>query len=672
MRRLALLKLMSWCLFPGLLPVSAGAASPVWRVAARAAWVQDVPAGAAQPLHDRQIRVTAEGDDRYEHTLLPLTADQAAEHAPQLTVSVDPRFQELEIHALRLTHAAADPKVFTSAQIRQFIKTRAAETDPRRLALNPLQQISLQIPGIKTGDVLECEYTVHSQAAHFAGVIAGHYASQWLSGGAQPLRWERLRVLWPRDRNLQYRISPAAAAGTPQIRNATGELEILWRDEVAPVLEPDTPRWFSPQSVVQLSDFSDWTQVSRLLAAQYGASDTVDQAPSGPPATPQMVLDALRLVQDKIHAFNVGAGPFLPTEPAALLQRGFGDSRDLARLLLSVLRRLGVDAQVALADTHRGALLDEALPSPYILDAALVLVRSGTTRYWINPAAPGPATQLPTTDTADLRHALLIAPRDGKVALLPPPPPDSWLRSVRQQFDLHAGNAQPATLTVTTQFQGGWAQAVRADLFGQSPAQLQLTQVQSVAQDYPDASPDGDVRLQELAARQTLELTARFRLPRPFGDPRHPQFSFFAEGLADTVEPRDDTTRHLPLSVPWPLQLEQHISASLPPDLRVLPGRSVVENPAFRYEREVRFTRGRLDITHSYVALSDHVDPADYSRYLTANAQVYALLGLQVRPDEPGWRRALDWLGDYWLLIIATVAVIGTLALGAWRRLRRA
>lgn len=670
MRRLALLKLLSWCLIPGLVPLSASAASPLWRVSPRAAWVQDAPPQAAPPLRDRQIRVTPAGDDRYERTRLPLGREQTADHAAQVTIDVDPRFQGLEIHGLRLSHGA-DTKDFTAAQIRQLVKTRAAETDPHRLALNPVLQISLQVPGTQIGDVLECEYTVHTVAARYSGVIPGHYASQWLAGAEQPLRWERLRVLWPPERHLQYRISPAAAGGAPQVRYEPGELEILWRDEVAPVAEADTPRWFSLRSLVQLSDFSDWTQVATLLAAQYGATES-DPAPSGPAASQQMILDGLRLVQDKVHAFNAGAGPFVPTEPAALLQRGFGDSRDLARLLLSMLQRLGVDAQVALADSHRGALLDEALPSPYILDAALVLVRSGTSRYWLNPAGPGPATQLATTDTADLRHALLVAPSGGKVVLLPAPPPDSWLRSLVQQFDLRQGNTRPASLVVTTQFQGGWAQAVRTDLLAQSRAQLQLTQMQGVAQDYPDAVPDGDVQLQDLPAAHTLELTAHFHLPRPFGDPHHPHFGFFAEGLSDAVQPRDEATRRLPLSVPWPLKLEQHIVASLPPDVRVLPGTSVVENPAFRYQREVRFTPGRLDITHTYVARSDHVDPADYPRYLAANAQVYELLGLQVRPDEPGWRRALDWLDDYWLLIIATLAVISTVALGAWRRLRRA
>jgi hypothetical protein len=671
MRRLAVLQLLAWCLTPGLLPFTAAAAQPAWRVAPREAWVQQTPATTA-PLHDRQIRVTAAGDDRYEHTLLPLTREQSGGHSSPVSLTLDPRFQVLVIHALRLTRAGGTATDFSAAQLRAQVRTQAVEANPHQLEWNPLLLISLEVPGAQAGDVLECEYTVHSLAAQYPGVIGGHYASQWLSGAEQPLRWERLRVLWPPARALQYRVIPGAAGGTPQIQSRPGELDLQWRDLAPLAAEPDMPRWLNLQSLVQLSDFSDWAQVATLLTPQYGAAAPVTQQPPGAAATPDMILEALRLVQAKVHATNVaGSGPFVPADPAALLQRGFGDSRDLARLLVSVLRRLGVDAQVALGDSRRGALLDESLPSPYILDAALVLVRSGTTRYWINPAAAAPSTQLPTTDSADLRHVLLLAARGGKVVLVPPPPPDSRLRAVLQQFDLHAGNARPATLTVTTQFRGGWAQAVRADLLAQTGAQLALTQIQGVAQDYPQASAVGEVQLQDLPARQTVQLTARFRLPRPFGAGEDPHFGFFAEALVDAVQPRDEATRRFALSLPWPLQLEQHMEATLPPDLRVIPGRIVIENPAFRYQRDVRFAPGKLDITHRYVALSDHVDAADYPRFLAANAQVYQLLGLQVRPDEPAWQRALERLGDHWLQIIAAGAVVATLSVAGWRRLRR-
>jgi len=671
MRCLALPQFLAGCLIAGLLPVNA-AAEASWSVAPREAWVQGAAADAAPPLHDRQIRLTAAGDDRYERTLLPLMAEQTGEHAAQLSWSVDPRFQVLVIHTLRLSRAGGNATTFSAAQIHALISTQAAEPDPHKLELDPRLQLRLELPDAQPGDVLECEYTVHSLALRFAGVIGGHYAAQWPSGAEQPLHWERLRVLWPPARSLQYRLIPGAAGDTPQIQTGSGELDIQWRNLVPVAAEADTPRWFTRQDQVQLSDFSDWSEVATRLAPLYDAAVPIVKQPANAAATPAMILDALRLVQSKVHALSVaGDGPYVPADPAALLQRGFGDSRDLARLLVSLLRRLGVDAQVALADSRRGALLDRSLPSPYVLDSALVLVRAGDRRYWINPAAIAPASALPTTDTADLRHALLLGASGGKVVLLPPPPADSRLRSLLQQFELRAGNSRPGTLTVTTQFQGGWAQSVRADLLAQTQAQLQLTQIQGVAQDYPDASPVGAVQLQDLPDRQLVQLTARFSIPRPFGEAQHPYFSFFAEGLADAVQPRDELTRRLPLGVPWPLKLEQHIQATVPPDVHVLGSTTVIENPAFRYQREVRFTAGRLDILHSYVARSDHVDPADYPRFLAANAQVYQLLGLRVQPDASWWQRARDWLGLYWLVLIISAVGMGTLAATVWGWVRR-
>jgi hypothetical protein len=366
----------------------------------------------------------------------------------------------------------------------------------------------------------------------------------------------------------------------------------------------------------------------------------------------------------------VGDGPYVPAEPALVLRRGYGDSRDTARLLVMLLRRVAIDAQVALANS-RGVALDESLPSPFMLDTAVVVARAGGSEYWLNPAAPGPAAALATTDPADLRRALLISPTGGRLVVLPRPAPDSRVRSVTQQFDLRGGSTQSAVLTLTTQFRGSWAQAVRAQLLAQSPAQLQLTQIQSVAQDYPDATANGEVTLEDLPQRQLLQVSARFRIPRPFGDGRDPQFSFFAEALSDSVQPRDEATRRYPLELPWPLQLEQHIAAALPPDFAAPEGRQVIDNPAFRYRREVRFEHGVLHIDHRYMALADHVDPADYPKFLQASAQVYQALGVRVQARGFSWDRALASLGQHVFALCGLAALIVVAGAG-WLRLRRA
>jgi hypothetical protein len=653
-------------LLVGLLTCATGLAAPAWQLAPRASWVQDSPQPAGVPLHDRQIHITAAGDERYEHLVVRLTAAQSGEHATQLSTSVDPRYQQLVFHSLRLKHRGDDIKALTAAQIGALLRSQASEPDPQQQALNPRLQVSLALPEARPGDLLEYEYTVQSRTTQFPALFAGHYAALWFRDGDHTVQWERLRVTWPPERTLQYRLS---GGGAPRVTSRVGELEIQWRDPSPAVTEADTPPWFEPRGSVQLSDFSDWSEVAALLAAQYGEPSA--PAAAAAPQAPPMILDALRLLHAKVRAINVGAGPYLPTDPAVVLQRGFGDSRDLARVLAGLLRRVGIDARVALGDSHRGALLPTRLPSPFILDAALVVARNGQTEYWLNPAAPGPPVQLATTDTTDLRHALLLAPRGGQLVSLPAPAPDSRLHLVSQQFDLRAGNSQPATLTMTSQFHGGWAQAVRADLATQSPAQQRLTQLQNIVQDYPAATDEGDVQLQDLADGETLQLTARFRIPRPLADAPDPHFDFFAEALAEAVAPRDESTRQFPLGLPWPLKLEQRITAALPPHFTAPLGTLRIGTPAFRYQREVWVTPGTLHITHSYLALSDQVAPADYPKFLEANAQVYRALAVRAQPAASAWQPLFDWIGNYLLVIIAGVAVVGTLLTGAWRRMRR-
>ena len=666
MRARALLRPLIWCLLAGLQPLAASAAA-LWQLAPRPPWVAELPPGTAQPLHDRQIHISDAGDERYEHTVLTLTELTSGADSVQLSEVLDPRYQQLQFHSLRLSGANAS-RVFSAGQIRALLHTRPMQSEPQRAQLDPRVQLSLQLPDARAGDVLDCEYTVQSLTGGFAGLIPGHYAAQWPSAEAQPLHWMRLRVLWPAARPLQYRVIPGVGAATPQVRSGSGELELQWRDLAPATEEADTPRWFAPRGLVQLSDFTSWSEVAARLRTRYEVPGPGTPMPAGSAATPAMILEALHLVQSKVRVLNGSAQvPYQPAEPAALLQRGFGDGHDVARLLVSLLRRLGLDAHIALADTHRGAVLDSDLPNPYVLDAALVQVRSGGLEFWINPAA-APGGELPTTDSGDLRHALLIGSEGGKMILLPPPAPQSRMRSVWQQFDLRAGNTRPATLNVTTRFLGTWAQAVRADLLTQSQAQLQLTQMHNVTQDYPDASPAGEVARAEEPQDQSFKLLANFRLPRPFGSSADPHFDFFAETLAAAVMPRDEPRRLMPLSVPWPLELEEHIDALLPPEFTAVEGSTTIATPAFRYQREVRVTPGRVLITHRYVTLSDHVDAADYPGYLAANAQVYKLLGVQVRAQQSAWRRRLDRLGDYLLQIVIAAGVLVMLAIALWRR----
>src|SRR5262249_44776999 len=133
---------------------------------------------------------------------------------------------------------------------------------------------------------------------------------------------------------------------------------------------------------------------------------------------------------------------------------------------------------------------------------------------------------------------------------------------------------------------------------------------------------------------------------------------------------RDEATRRYPLDLPWPLTLEEHISAALPANFTAPAGRVVIDDPAFHYEREGRLDHGTLHIDHRYVLQADHVSAADYPRFLAASARVYQALGVHAQESGFSWQPLLDWFGGHLFVLAGAVAALGAVMAGLMR-LRR-
>ncbi len=98
------------------------------------------------------------------------------------------------------------------------------------------------------------------------------------------------------------------------------------------------------------------------------------------------MIQAMRLVQDEIRyvSLSMGRGSYIPRDPATVLRSGFGDCKDKALLLASRLCRLGVPAEVALADLDQGRALDQHLPALGDFDHAIVKATIGSRTYWLD------------------------------------------------------------------------------------------------------------------------------------------------------------------------------------------------------------------------------------------------------------------------------------------------
>ena len=169
------------------------------------------------------------------------------------------------------------------------------------------------------------------------------------------------------------------------------------------VLSPpkDSPPRYLWQHVVEYSDFSDWSALSRQFAplfekaAKLAPNSTVKLEASriaAAEATPmQRASAALKLVQQDVRNVYVGlnGGNLTPASADETWQRRYGDCKGKTALLLALLNQLGIAAEPVLVNSSGvDDGFDRRLPMPQLFDHVLVRAHIDGTAYWLDGTLP--------------------------------------------------------------------------------------------------------------------------------------------------------------------------------------------------------------------------------------------------------------------------------------------
>ena len=623
----------------GSAPPAAERQELLYEFAATPQWVEELaPAyhasgstgisdGAAVLLLDRQVNVTAGGDEHYQHFAVKLLNTVGVDRYSQIGFSVDPSFQALLIHAVRVVR---DGQIIDQRE-RARITTVPQESDLRNRIYNGRYNVDMLLSDVRAGDVVEYAYTVSSRERLFPG----HFSAKLYTGWSSPVLRQRIRVRAPTERQLRYRLSDSETAPVPQVRGKSRELVLEW-DNVAPVPgDPERPGWYDPWPYLEISDLGSWSEVTRLVSPLFAppeapsrrVSDVVEEIRAGGGTPEELALRALRFVQEQISyaSIAIGRGTHEPVAPDTVLERRFGDCKDKSLLLVTLLARLGIEAETALVHTSSGRALDEALPTPYAFDHAIVRARIGGEEYWLDATAAPRYSPLAPQDPADFERALLVHAASAELHAIPRPAPDTRQRELRMEFDLQRGIDQPASLVMTTLYRGGLADTMRQVLAWGSPEQRAVDYANYIASYYPGAQPAGPITIEDDKSANVIEVREHYTLPRPFAPDESGtlEFMLHADELYRFGEPLESSVREAPLELEYPIQSRQSLVVRLPEEWPIHEESVTVENPAFRYSGAVGYSAQTLTLDYRYQALADHVAAADLARYKDDRRRFY-------------------------------------------------
>ncbi|HLJ90893.1 MAG TPA: DUF3857 domain-containing protein [Candidatus Angelobacter sp.] len=364
-----------------------------------------------------------------------------------------------------------DPKTLT--EIAAQDSSPDTYTDDRRYG-GPL-------PAIAVGAIVEEEVITRDTAPFFSGGQVERLAL----ARAVPVNKTRVRLTHPESLPLRYflqkmpnaKVKKSSAGGIETIEVEDGAYQAI--EEV---------KYLPPDSIVEPEiEFSTGTSWSDVAASYLRVSEDKLRVSDVQPLLAKMNLknasraEAIRRLVTALHKMvrytgvEFGESSLIPQFPAETLKRKYGDCKDKAAFLVTMLRAAGIPANLALLNAGPGQDINPDLPGMGIFDHAIVYVPAAGTEgeMWIDATAeytePG---YLPLMDYG--RWSLIIGrsasnENVSRLEKIPEVTPAQHLHLETREFTM--ANFGPAKIVETNQDIGSGEENLR-DYYAGDPKKI--------------------------------------------------------------------------------------------------------------------------------------------------------------------------------------------------------
>ncbi len=521
----------------------------------------------------------------------------------QLALDFNPRFERLLLHKVLILRGRQTIDHTRTAPVRWLQREAALEQG----VYSGVITVSMVLPGVRVGDTLQLVYSIVGEAP----ALRARFSQRALWDQPYPMAWRRVTLVAPVGRRVLWRWLGGDGGDGPQptetVVAGVRRLRFEARDLVAVVAEPAMPAHVEAGRRLQFSEYADWNEVARWAQKLFPADAPLPE-PMGPlmarlrrlPSAEQRTSQALQWVQGEIRNWSRAVGEYTvrPQLPAVVVARGYGDCKDKALLLRTMLRALAIDARpVLVSQASRGgpALM---LPAPDIFDHVIVQVRLHGREYYLDPTHVDQAGLLSRMGQRLEEAAVLPvdAATQGLVIVRSPNRDEIFVNRLHERLSLDEIGAT-GRLDVEIQWVGAAAELLRLALLRMDAAGFRRFVVAGYLQQYegsrlldePEVSDD----------RQLNQLTIRARIAVPGLARAVGEYWAvpFAPSLGEALQLPPQAVRRFPLALlSYPATHRYRVDMHWPAGMAIVdePASLPWETPYFRL-RTTRDVRGNSE-----------------------------------------------------------------------------
>jgi transglutaminase-like putative cysteine protease len=538
------------------------------------------------------------------------------------SIQFDPDVQRIDVRQARvfrggrqLTAARTFEQPLGEPWYRMYYDTRA---------------LVVVFPDLEPGDVVEIRYRIDDVAPR--NLFHDYYGDFRLLGSTVPIARLDYVLITPSSRRFHFN-TPEMRGLEHDTREENGRRFDHFHVENVPALnmEPSSPGMTELVPYLHVSTYQGWEDVGRwywgLIRDQLRADPSLQQRVrelvAGAPDTRTKVARiydwAIR--NTRYVALEFGIHGFLPYRVPDIVSRGFGDCKDTASLIYTMLREAGIDARIVLIRTRQNGGIAEAPASLAVFDHAIAYVPE-LDLYLDGTAEFSGIEDLPQMDQGVM--VLRVGPDDVEFTRTPVLAADRNQRTRRVSMALTEDGS--GTIEVTEQVRGvdapGYRSRFQAEGLRRERLERQtrtlfpgLELTNSAFTNLDDFSAPVEVRYSARVPQLALRDGRALRLaPSVLGD------------LSGTLA--SASARRLPLELGGRSTYVEERRVQLPQGWTVseLPDGGTAESPFGRVslavERDGRDVRARTELQLN----ADRVAPNDYPAFRQWVEQVDRLL----------------------------------------------
>jgi tetratricopeptide (TPR) repeat protein len=300
------------------------------------------------------------------------------------------------------------------------------------------------LPGLAPGAIVEQEIKIEDTAPFFAtGSVYREYINRPF-----PVAMTRVVAQAPVELALKYKVlrMPDVVA---EKETKDGIVTLTFEKENLEAIDhaaPNLPSDVAPVPEIEVATAASWKDVADRYRAMSDPQIHPEQAKEMLPQLSrsedrqQKITAIVRELHRQVRYTGVefGEAKLTPQPPAETMKRHYGDCKDKAALLVSMLRAAGIPAYLALLNAGDGQDVDPTLPGMRLFDHAIVYVpgeKPNDAGLWIDATAEfAQVGELPSPDRG--RHALIIREGTAELTTIPQATPEDNLLVENRTFTL--------------------------------------------------------------------------------------------------------------------------------------------------------------------------------------------------------------------------------------------